>query len=387
MLSERIQRIQPSATLAINARAIELQKQGIPILKFGTGEPDFDTPENIKDAAKKALDEGFTKYTAASGIIELKEAIRDKLKRDNAIETTTSEVMVSVGGKQALFNIFMALINPGDEVIIPSPYWVSYSDMVGVCEGVCQFVDTRPNKMKLTAEMVEKAITPKTKILILNSPSNPTGMMIEESEIRQIAQLAKKHQFYVISDEVYEAFIYDGKQHFSIGSIEDMKDWVFTVNAVSKTYSMTGWRIGYTAGPETVIKRMGNLQSHSTSNPCSIAQKAALEAITGPQDSVKMMHQEFARRRDYVYEEFNKIPGFELEKPEGAFYAFPKVSSLYKGEIKNSFDFAEKLLNEAHIAVIPGGAFGEAGDDYIRFSYASSMTDIEEGVRRLREFV
>jgi len=339
MLSQRIQKIQPSATLAINARAIELKKQGIDIIKFGTGEPDFDTPDNIKDAAKRALDEGFTKYTAATGIPELKEAVRDKLKRDNGIECDIPNILISNGGKQALYNCFMAIIDPGDEVIIPSPYWVSYADMIAVCDGVSKFVDTTGNNFKLTAEMVKEAITPKTKALILNSPSNPTGAVIEKKEIEKIAELAFKHKFYVISDEVYEYFLYDGKKMFSIGSIPDMKDKVFTVNAVSKTYSMTGWRIGYIAGPKDVIKAMGNLQSHSTSNPCSIAQKAALEALTGPQDSVTIMANEFAKRRDYVYKEMNKLPGFKLTKPEGAFYAFPDVTKCYKGEITDSFKF------------------------------------------------
>ena len=385
MLSIRIQKIQPSATLAINAKAIELKKQGIDILKFGTGEPDCDTPDNIKNAAKRALDEGFTKYTDATGIKELKDAVRVKLKKDNQIETDISNVIITNGGKQALYNCFMAILNPSDEVIIPSPYWVSYSDMVAVCEGVSVFVDTTSNNFKLTAEMVKKAITPKTKVLILNSPSNPTGAVIEKEEILKIGELALKHGFYVISDEVYEYFIYDGKKSFSIGSVPELKDLVFTVNAVSKTYSMTGWRIGYIAGPKDVIKAMGNLQGHSTSNPCSIAQKAALEAITGPQDSVTIMANEFKKRRDFVYTEMNKIPGFSLLKPEGAFYAFPNVTKCYKSGITDSFKFTEFLMEKARVAVVPGGAFGKEGDGFIRFSYASSMSDIEEGIKRIKE--
>lgn len=387
MLSQRIQKIQPSATLAINAKAIELKKQGVDILKFGTGEPDFDTPDNIKEAAKRALDEGFTKYTAATGITELKEAVCDKLKRDNQIDCEVGNVLITNGGKQALFNCFMAILDPGDEVIIPSPYWVSYADMVAVCEGKSVYIDTTRNNFKLTAEMVKSAITPKTKCLILNSPSNPTGAVIEREEIEKIGELALEHKFYVISDEVYEYFIYDGKKMFSIGSISELKDLVFTVNAVSKTYSMTGWRIGYIAGPNEVINPMGSLQSHATSNPCSIAQKAALEAITGPQDSVKMMADEFARRRDYVYEEMNKLPGFKLEKPEGAFYAFPDVTNCYKGDITDSFKFTEFLMEKARVAVVPGGAFGKEGDECIRFSYASSMKDIEEGIRRIKNIL
>lgn len=381
MLSNRIQKLRPSATLAINAKAIELKKQGIDILKFGTGEPDFDTPEHIKQAAKQALDEGFTKYTAATGIAELKEAVAEKFKRDNSIICAPEGVIITVGGKQALYNIFMALLNPGDEVLLPSPYWVSYADMILVCEGAVKTIDTRPNGFKLTAKMVEQAITPKTKVLVLNSPSNPTGMIAEKEEIIKIAALTQKHNFYVISDEVYEYFLYDGKEHFSIGSIPEMKEWVFTVNAVSKTYSMTGWRIGYLTGPKEFIKPMSSLQSHSTSNPCSIAQKAALAAINGPQDSVKEMVAEFEERRNFVHKAFNEIPGFKLEKPEGAFYAFPDISNTGK----DSFELTELLMEKARVAVVPGGAFGDEGNQFIRFSFTSSMTDIQEGLKRIKE--
>ena len=384
MLSKRIQTISPSATLALNARAIELKKQGKDILKFGTGEPDCDTPGNIKDAAKRALDEGFTKYTAASGIPELKEAICAKFKRDNGIEYRAENILVTSGGKQALYNFFMAVLDENDEVIIPSPYWLSYRDMVNVCGGKVVPVDTRPT-FKLTAEMVEKAINPRTKALILNSPSNPTGMVTEEEEIRKIAVLAARHGFMVVSDEVYEYFLYDGKKHFSIGSLPEMKEFSVTVNAVSKTYSMTGWRIGYIGGPFEIIKAMSTLQGHSTSNPCSIAQKAAVEALNGPQDSVSRMAADFLKRRNYVYEEMNNIPGFKLMKPEGAFYAFPDVSGAFRGSVNDSFKFSEFLLEEAGIVVVPGGAFGEEGNDYIRFSYASGMEDIEEGLRRIRK--
>lgn len=383
MLSQRIQRIQPSATLAINAKAIELIKQGVDVLKFGTGEPDFDTTENIKEAAKRALDEGFTKYTAATGITELKEAVCAKLKRDNGITCGIQNVIITNGGKQALFNVFMAMLDPGDEVIIPSPYWVSYADMVSVCGGKVVTVDTTANDFKLTADMVKQAVTPKTKILILNSPSNPTGAVIDKKEIEAIGQLALKHDFYIISDEVYEYFLYDGAEMFSIGSIPELKDRVFTINAVSKTYSMTGWRIGYIAGPLEVIKVMGNLQSHTTSNPCSIAQKAALEALNGPQDSVRKMLDEFTKRRAFVCDAMNQLPGFSLKKPMGAFYAFPDISGCFNDSIKNSFDFATYLLEKAKVAVVPGGAFGKEGDHFIRFSYASSLQDIRDGLKRI----
>lgn len=384
-LSHRIQSVKPSTTLAINAKVIELIKKGEDILRFGTGEPDFDTPQNIKDAAKRAIDEGFTKYTDATGIKELKEAVVQKLKRDNSIEAKVENTLITNGGKQALFNLFMSVIDPGDEVIIPSPYWLSYSDMVTLCEGKNVFVDTRSNHFKLTAEMVKPAITTKTKLLILNSPSNPTGMMIEREETEKIAELAIKHNFYLISDEVYEYFLYDGKKPFSVASLSELREKTFTVNAVSKTYSMTGWRIGYVTGPNEILKKMGDMQSHTTSNPCSIAQKAALEALTGDQSSIGIMAEEFRKRRDYVYKEMNQIPGFKLTQPEGAFYAFPDVSDCFNDGIRNSFDFAEFLLEKAKVAVIPGGAFGKEGDHCIRFSYASSMKDIEEGLRRIKK--
>lgn len=383
MLSDRILKIKPSATLAINAKAIELSKQGIDILKFGAGEPDFDTPEHIKAAAKQALDEGFTKYTSATGIPELKEAVCEKLKRDNGIECDVSNILISCGGKHALYNFFAAVLNKGDEVIIPSPYWLSYSEMVSACDGKPIFIDTTLNNFKLTSDMVAPVISSKTKALILNSPSNPTGMVIEKEEIERISDLAIKNNFYVISDEVYEYFNYDDKKMFSIASIPEMKNLAFTVNAVSKTYAMTGWRIGYIAGNKDVIEAMGNLQSHSTSNPCSIAQKAALTALTGPQDSIKTMSDEFERRRDYVFEEMSKIPGFKLVKPEGAFYVFPDVSGTFTNEVNDCFKFSEFLLEKAHVAIIPGAVFGEEGNNYIRFSYASSMSDLKEGLKRI----
>jgi len=384
VFSHRIQKIKPSATLAINAQAIELIKQGKDILKFGTGEPDFDTPQNIKDAAKKAIDEGFTRYTHATGISELKAAIVQKLKRDNQISTTIDHVLIANGGKQALFNLFMALLSPGDEVLIPSPYWVSYSDMVAVCEGTSRFINTASNHFKLTAKMVQEAIRPQSKILILNSPSNPTGMIIEPEELEKIAELALKKNLYVISDEVYEYFLHDGKAHLSIASFPELNDLVVTVNAGSKAYAMTGWRIGYVAGPKNIIKKMGNLQSHSTSNPCSIAQKAALEALTGPQESIQFMATEFLKRRDFIYKAMNQLPGFRLGKPEGAFYAFPDISGCFNDHIRDSFEFTEFLLEKAGVAVVPGAAFGEAGKSCIRFSYASSMEDIEEGLKRIK---
>lgn len=387
MISNRLQHTKPSATLAINAKAIEMKKRGIDVIKFGTGEPDFDTPDNIKAMVKKAIDEGFTKYTATDGISELKEAICNKLSRDNGIAAKPENVIVSNGGKQALYNCFMALLNPGDEVILPSPYWVSYADMIELAEGVVKTVDTTGNRFKLTAEMVKNAIGPKTKAIVLNSPGNPTGAVIDRKEIEAIAKLTLEHDFFVISDEVYECFNYTGEPSFSIASIPEMKDRVFTINAVSKTYAMTGWRIGYLAGPAEFVKGMATLQGHMTSNPCSIAQKAALEALNGSQDSVKAMAAEYRKRRDFVFETMNRIPGFKLDLPEGAFYAFPDVSACYKETILDSVSFSQFLLEKARVAVIPGIAFGQEGDRFIRLSYASSMKDLEEGLERIRKAV
>ena len=383
-LSKRAQLIKPSLTLSITAKAKEMKKQGLDVISFGAGEPDFDTMINIKEAAKKAIDDGFTKYTATSGIPELKQAICAKLRRDNWLDYEPKNIVVSTGAKQALFNIIMTLINPGDEVIIPIPYWVSYEEMVRVAEGKCVFV--KPNKdLKIDSEELEKHISSKTKMLILNSPSNPTGAIYEEKELKKIASVCLKHNVVILSDEVYEKLIYDGKKHVSIASVnEKMKDYVVVVNGVSKTYAMTGWRIGYAAGPEDVIKAAIRLQDHSTSNPCSIAQKAALEALTGPQDHIQKMVWEYKKRRDIMVKKLNTIKGIKANVPSGAFYVFADVSSFYGSEVKGSLEFCKKLLDEAYVAAIPGIAFGD--DKSVRLSYATGQDHINRGLERLKKF-
>lgn len=378
-----ISAIKPSETLAITAKAKQLRNQGRDVLIFAAGEPDFDTPENIKQAAIEAIRKGLTKYTPASGIPELKEAICRKFHRENAIDYGLENIIISNGGKHCLSNIFRTLLEPGDEVILPLPNWVSYEEQIKIAGGT-PYTIRLPSDFKLTAEIVENALTKKTKALVLNSPSNPTGAVVEPEEIKKIAKLAVNRNFYIVSDEVYEHFIYGGKKHLSIASLgSDIREKTITVNAVSKTYSMTGWRIGYVGGPKEIIKAMGNLQSQETSNPCSIAQYAALEALDGPQDSVKIMLKEFSARRKVTIDSLNSIRGFECYRSEGAFYAWCDISR--SGKAKDSVDFANKLLDTVGVAIIPGTAFG--GEGYIRMSYASSMDDIISGLKRIKEFV
>ncbi len=381
-LSKRAQTVQPSLTLSITAKAKEMKKKGLDVVSFGAGEPDFDTMYNIKEAAKKAIDEGFTKYTPTSGIIELKEAVVAKFRRDNWIDFKTNEVLVSTGAKQALFNVIMSLVDPGDEVIVPVPYWVSYEEMVKLAEGKCVFVNSK--NFKLDPDDLEAAITPKTKMLLLNSPSNPTGAVYEESELKKIAAICVKHGIWVVSDEIYEKLIYD-KKHVSIASLNDrIKKLTIVINGVSKTYAMTGWRIGFAAGDAEVIAAATRIQDHTTSNPSSIAQKAALAALTGPQDHIPKMVFEYKRRRDFMADRLNSVEGVVAPLPSGAFYVFANVSALYNGEIKGSMDFCHKLLDEAFVAAIPGVAFGD--DNCVRFSYATGMANIERGLERFAKF-
>ena len=391
-IAKRAQSIKPSPTLATAAKAKAMKAQGIDVVDFGVGEPDFDTPENVKQAGIKAIQSGFTKYTPAGGTDELKEAVIEKFKRDNNLTYEKSQILISCGAKHSLYNIAEALFDPGDEVIIPSPYWVSYPDQVLLNDATPVIVETTEAEgFKLSAQKLEKAITKKTKALVLNSPSNPTGLAYDKKTLEEIAAIAVKHGIYVISDEIYEKLLYDGFTHFSIASLNpEIKGLTIVVNGVSKSHSMTGWRIGYAAGPKEVITAMANIQSQSTSNPCSISQKAALEALRGPQDFIKTMNVEFDKRRKYMVERLNKIPGISCLMPVGAFYAFPNVAGLYgksiQGKtIKNSSDFAAYLLEEAKVALVSGDAFG--ADPYIRLSYATSLENIQKGLDRIEKAV
>lgn len=389
-LAERVKGIKPSPTLAVDARAKAMKAEGIDVVGFGAGEPDFDTPDNIKEAAIKAIKDGFTKYTPVPGTDELKDAIIAKLKGDNGITYERPEIIVSTGAKHSLYNIAQALYGPGDEVIIPSPYWVSYPDQVILNDAKPVIVETKEEEgFVLSAQAFENAITPKTKALILNSPSNPTGLAYPKEALEAIAKVAVKHNVYVISDEIYEKIVYDGFRHYSIASLgDDIKALTITVNGLSKSHAMTGWRLGYAAGPKEVIGAMSKVQSQSTSNPNSITQKAAVEALRGPQGFIGVMVAEFDKRRKYIVDRLNAIPGVVCPKPVGAFYAFPRVDSLYGKsfngkKINGSSDLAAYLLEEAKVAVVSGDAFG--AEKYIRLSYATSMANIEKGLDRIEK--
>jgi aspartate aminotransferase len=391
-ISKRAQAIKPSPTLATAAKAKAMKAQGIDVVDFGVGEPDFDTPENVKQAGIKAIQSGFTKYTPAGGTDELKEAVIEKFRKDNGLSYEKSQVLISCGAKHSLYNIAEALFDPGDEVIIPSPYWVSYPDQVILNDATPVIVETTEQEgFRISAARLEKAVTRKTKAIVLNSPSNPTGLAYDKKTLEEVAAVALKHKIYVISDEIYEKLVYDGFKHFSIASLgTEIKDLTIVVNGVSKSHSMTGWRIGYAAGPKDVITAMANIQSQSTSNPASISQKAALEALRGPQDFIQTMNIEFDKRRKFMVERLNKIPGVSCLMPVGAFYAFPNIAKLFGRSvngrpIKNSADLAGYLLEEAKVALVSGDAFG--ADAYIRLSYATSMENIRKGLDRIEKAV
>lgn len=380
MVSNRVKNIAPSATLAVDSKAKQLKKEGKDVVNFGAGEPDFNTPENIKEAAKKAIDNNITRYTPVGGIPELRMAIARKFREINHITYDPSEVAVSAGGKHVLYNIAMSLLNKDDEAILPVPYWVSFEEIIKLADAKAVFCRTDSN-FKLTADDVEKNITNKTKMLILNSPSNPSGAIVDKREIEKIAGLAVKHNFYVISDEVYEYFTY-GHESMSIASLnDDIKKLTITSNSFSKTYAMTGWRVGYCGASKEIIKGIESLQGHSTSNISNIAQMAALEALNGPQDSVTRMVKAFDERRKFMHKRLNEMKGISCVEPEGAFYAFPDISKTGMGSI----EFSSKLLEEALVAVVPGIAFGS--DNHVRLSYATSINEIEKGMDRMEKWV
>lgn len=386
-LAERISTISVSSTMKVAADAERLRREGADVVDFGAGEPDFPTPLNIKKAAVEALDANFTKYTNTGGTLELREAICERHKADFGTHYNgATECLVTVGGKHAIFNLIQALINPGDEVIIPVPYWVTYKDVVNYASGVCVFVETEESTgFAVSAALIEKHVTAKTKLIIINSPCNPSGGVLSKEEFIAIHQLAAKHDIFLMTDECYCQFVYDGTP-FSIAGVAGAKDNVVVAGSLSKTYAMTGWRIGFALAPAAVIGAIMKLQSHSTSNPTSIAQKAAVEAMRGPQDSIPTMLAEYRNRRDFVMERLRQIEGLSIITPKGAFYAYPNISASFKsGKVKSSFDFANQLLNASHVAVVPGEAFGT--NDHIRISYATSMKELERGLDRLHKFI
>jgi aspartate aminotransferase len=391
-LSRRALNCAPSPTLAITAKANQMKADGIDVVAFGAGEPDFDTPQHVKDAAVDALAKGYTKYTPSAGIPALKKAICEKLAKDNGLTYGPNNVIVSCGGKHSLYNVFQALCDEGDEVVIPAPYWVSYPEQAKLADATPVIIETTDaTGFAPTIEQIKHAITPRTKVFVLNSPSNPTGAMWPRATIEALAELAVEHGFYVISDEIYEKIVYDGNTSVSIAALgPDIKKQAITVNGMSKTYSMTGWRIGYAAAEAEIVAAMGRMQDQVTSNPTSIAQYAAVAALTGPQEFLKDWVAEFDRRRRTIVAGLNAIPGISCRMPDGAFYVFPNVAGVlgkrYGDRIlRNSDDFSGYLLSEAHVAVVPGSGFG--APEYVRLSYATSMDAITRGIERIGQAV
>ena len=388
-VSDRLNRLAPSATLAMSQKSGEMKAQGIDVINLSVGEPDFNTPEHIKEAAKRAIDENFSKYSPVPGYVELRKAIADKLKNENGLQYSTNEILVSNGAKQSVCNTVMALVNDGEEVIIPAPYWVSYPQMVKLAGGVPVIVEAGfEQNFKMTPEQLEAAITPKTRMIILCSPSNPTGSVYSAKELEALAEVVKRHDgLYVLADEIYEHINYVGK-HSSKAHVDGMRERTIIVNGVSKAYAMTGWRIGFIAAPEWIVKACNKLQGQYTSGPCSVSQKAAETAYTTSQECVETMRKAFERRRDLIVELASQIPGLEVNKPEGAFYLFPKCSSFYgksyEGKsIINSTDLAMFLLETGHVATVGGDAFGDP--DCFRMSYATSDDNIREAMKRIKE--
>ena len=389
ILSKKAEKIQPSITLAITAEAKRMKSEGIDVIGFGAGEPDFNTPENIQEAAIESMKKGCTKYTPASGILELKEAIVKKFKKDNGLNYNIDQIIISTGAKQCLSNAFLATLNPGDEVIIPTPYWVSYPELVKLADGV-DIITSSPG-FKYTLETLEKAYTKNTKIILLNSPNNPTGTIYSKEELEVIANFAKEKDLLILSDEIYEKLIYGTTGHISIASLsEDACNRTIVINGVSKTYAMTGWRIGYAAANKNIIKIMSNVQSHTTGNPNSIAQYASVAALNSKDTQVKSMVSEFKKRRDCMVSKIDKMKDVSCLNPEGAFYVMLNISKLFGktidgAVINNSLEFSQKLLAKEKVAVIPGLGFGL--DGYIRLSYATSMENIQNGMDRIDKFI
>lgn len=391
-LSEKALAISPSLTLKITAMAKEMKARGLDVVGFGAGEPDFDTPQHIKDAAIEAIRIGMTKYTPASGTMELKKAVCTNLKKNHDLSYEPNQIVISNGAKHSLFNAFQAIVNPGDEVIIIAPYWLTYPELVKMAGGTPVYVEAKEcNNFEPLAKDIEAAVTDRTKAIIVNNPSNPCGCIYSQQTLENIAEIAKKYDFFIISDEIYGELVYDGNKHLSIANLsEDAYARTILVNGLSKTYAMTGWRIGYAASAAEIAKVMGSYQSHATSNPCSVAQFAGVEALTGPQDEIEKMRNEFDERRKLMVKLVNEIEGLSCVTPMGAFYVMMNISKLkgrrLNGEaIKGSVDFSEKLLERKLTAVIPGAAFG--ADDFVRLSYAVSRENIEKGIGRIAEFV
>src|SRR5689334_16090609 len=385
-ISDRISLISVSSTMKVAADAEKLRAEGVDVVDFGAGEPDFPTPDNIKQAAIRALEQNFTKYTAAGGTAELKKAVCERHAADFGTSYQPSECLITVGGKHVIFNLIQALINPGDEVVIPVPFWVTYKDVVNYAGGKCVFVDTdEAAGFTLTVDMIEPSLTDRTRMIIINSPSNPSGAVIDRGEFEKIFHLAKSRGIYLMTDECYCKFLYDSEP-FSIASLPGSKETVLVAGSLSKTYAMTGWRIGFGLVPQAIVGAMTKLQSHSTSNPTSICQKAAVEALRGPQESVGRMLAEYRKRRDFVVARLRSIPGVQCAEPRGAFYAYPNLGVvLGKGGIQNTLQLSERLLAEANVAVVPGEAFGT--DRHVRISYATSMQELGRGLERIHQFV
>jgi aspartate aminotransferase len=388
IVSNSLKRIKPSPTIAVTSKAREMRAAGRDVIGLGAGEPDFDTPDNIKEAAIEAIKRGDTKYTAVDGTIDLKKAIQAKFSRENGLSYELDQITVGTGGKQVLYNTFMATVNKGDEVIIPAPYWVSYPDIILLAGGKPKIVKCdETDNFKLTPKKLEKAISKKTKWIILNSPSNPTGSAYTKKEIEELSKILLKYKkIYILSDDIYEHIIYDNFNFFTIAQIKALKDRTLTMNGVSKSYSMTGWRIGYAAGPKEIIKAIAKIQSQSTSNPTSISQAAAVEALNGTQDFIQERANSFKERRDFVVDRLNDMNGISCLRPEGAFYVFPSCKKLLgkKTKLKTDKDFVEKLLEKSEVAVVQGSAFGL--DGYFRVSYATSMENLKKAMERIKSF-